>query len=899
MPTTATASYSDVNFAVNGGGPDSHGVTWGVPAAGTVIDVPANVPTGGTWSVGGLTNLQYNVAASTIQTGLQAQGGALASVTVTGNYKIGYFVAWPTSGPQTLIAGGSATAITNGLTPNGLSVCVGRITLGVTGTPGTKEVQRIAVAALWSNELALSAGITLKGKTTVDSTMNNLSNTLPYPGGGYTAATDLTIIFRDGQNGSRATFITGANNKLIRFSGFTILIHGGSEGAIWVAGQCDAGPPSSGVRVDNIHMPNLNTGAKWFATGGCVFGVMDHCLIELNGNITRYWHSSYREPGAVGVRDMGEGSFADDANWGSYKFWFLEDNIIRGINYVTGLPPGGGINGHDAKQGARVVQRYNRHFDWYGAYCHGTEGAAGSTAERGGRCWEQYKNIYFKTVTGGPAGGQMRSGNVMHHDNDYRGTIPGNPFGLTHYRSQDAWNGFGGANGSNPWDLNDTRTVANLSEGGFTYHPVAGLYASGQHVGLTSGDGKPAPLGGIDPILTVDTNPGWIPGMFVGFMITNLDQDGTTNGMHYSCARIKSNDASHITCYATPSSTEAPSIIWTAGNHFEVRRCLRATDQSGWGRGDYFTYSTTIVSGVPAGDRLGDTPIYTVSSPGHVRDFEASYSWGNTYNGTNNEAVCGINSGYPSIKGGGVANYPSNIVLTDQSTYPPSYYNRAPNSSDPVNTRSYTSDPNTWYPHPHPLIVPLTPTAPTITSTSTEFTAGQDNSFDLTASGTTPISWSMPNPGSQGVPTWLALSSGGTMTGHPPTGTNTTVTFPVTASNGVLPNDTKTFSLTITTPATLTVSLDDPNDGDVFTTVPATITLSATLTNAVGGETVGFYNGSTLISSDSTSPYSIQWSNVLAGTYTLTAKVGSIVSNSVGITVQVPQTITAPTIVVT
>ena len=68
-----------------------------------------------------------------------------------------------------------------------------------------------------------------------------------------------------------------------------------------------------------------------------------------------------------------------------------------------------------------------------------------------------------------------------------------------------------------------------------------------------------------------------------------------------------------------------------------------------------------------------------------------------------------------------------------------------------------------------------------------------------------------------------------------------------------------------------TVSLTAPANGATFT-APASITISANAADADGTiARVDFYNGSTLLGSDTTSPYSFAWSNVPAGTYSLTA----------------------------
>lgn len=93
-----------------------------------------------------------------------------------------------------------------------------------------------------------------------------------------------------------------------------------------------------------------------------------------------------------------------------------------------------------------------------------------------------------------------------------------------------------------------------------------------------------------------------------------------------------------------------------------------------------------------------------------------------------------------------------------------------------------------------------------------------------------------------------------------------------------------------TTGTSPTVSLTAPANGATYT-APATITLSADATDGDGTiARLDFYRGGTLIGSDTSSPYSISWSNVAAGSYTLTAVAtdnsgNSTTSNAVSITV--------------
>ena len=68
-----------------------------------------------------------------------------------------------------------------------------------------------------------------------------------------------------------------------------------------------------------------------------------------------------------------------------------------------------------------------------------------------------------------------------------------------------------------------------------------------------------------------------------------------------------------------------------------------------------------------------------------------------------------------------------------------------------------------------------------------------------------------------------------------------------------------------------TTSITSPSGGATFT-APASVTINATATDNVSVTKVDFYNGTTLLGTDTSSPYSIVWSNVAAGTYSLTTK---------------------------
>ena len=117
-------------------------------------------------------------------------------------------------------------------------------------------------------------------------------------------------------------------------------------------------------------------------------------------------------------------------------------------------------------------------------------------------------------------------------------------------------------------------------------------------------------------------------------------------------------------------------------------------------------------------------------------------------------------------------------------------------------------------------------------------------------------------------------------------GTNPTVTLTMDS------NKTLTANFTYTPPvnSSPSVTITSPADGATFT-APASITITATATDSDGSiAAVRFYSGTTLLNTDSASPYSYSWTGVAAGTYVLTAQAednGGAVGISPAVTVTV------------
>jgi hypothetical protein len=96
-----------------------------------------------------------------------------------------------------------------------------------------------------------------------------------------------------------------------------------------------------------------------------------------------------------------------------------------------------------------------------------------------------------------------------------------------------------------------------------------------------------------------------------------------------------------------------------------------------------------------------------------------------------------------------------------------------------------------------------------------------------------------------------------------------------------------------------TVSITSPANGATFT-APANITINANASDTDGTITnVEFYQGTTLLGSDSSSPYSYTWNSVAAGSYSLTAKAfdngGASTTSSPPVNITVNPAAAAPT----
>jgi hypothetical protein len=156
--------------------------------------------------------------------------------------------------------------------------------------------------------------------------------------------------------------------------------------------------------------------------------------------------------------------------------------------------------------------------------------------------------------------------------------------------------------------------------------------------------------------------------------------------------------------------------------------------------------------------------------------------------------------------------------------------------------------------------------------------SSQTSASNLSVSGTSSNPTLVPNSNI------VFGGSGGsrTVTVTPVAGQTGTATITLTVSYGSLSSSTS-FTLTVNATTAPVVTLTAPAGGTSYV-APASINLTASVT--ANGHTitqVQFYNGATLLGSDTASPYTFAWSGVAAGNYSLSAKIvydtGSTVSS--------------------
>jgi hypothetical protein len=396
-----------------------------------------------------------------------------------------------------------------------------------------------AGTATWTSQLVITKAITLMGKTTTDSVAGTAQDNTT-----ITSSTSAASLIQLSTCSPAST----CGTKTYRISGITF--HGAATHIIALGGQ------SSQARVDHCHF-GINSAAV-LITGG-VYGVADHNVISTSGG-----QPFKADNGNAGSSEnTGNAVWALPAEWSSNHFFFIEDNhVTGGGTNVRGM--------YDVTIGGKAVIRNNKIFNFVPSAAHGTEGGH----VRGSRATIIYGNTINNPSS--RAGG-TRSGGILFYNNTWIGK-PASPahFGLDYFREYTSFSGgtWNGANGANPWDINDTEGTATstIGTGGYNAGHSSHIYASGT---CESGSDQSLKSGG---------TPNWPADKWKNFQVRRVS-DGKLSLIQGNSADTLTLNGSCINGGCTATNPK-DSTWWKNGDQYEIRRVLIALDQSGRGQGD-------------------------------------------------------------------------------------------------------------------------------------------------------------------------------------------------------------------------------------------------------------------------------------------------------------------------
>ncbi len=427
-----------------------------------------------------------------------------------------------------------------------------------------------AGTATWTSTLSITKGITLQGAG-IDTTV--IVDSVPINGFGIATVINTTLVA----------------GKSFRVSGLTVKY--GSRTTKPISGAViNAQGTCTSYRIDHIHFAQPYNRA--IHIGGWIYGVIDHCLFDTRAGAFGAILVQHTNWGG-GTNDFGDGSWTEPAYFGSEKFIFIEDSTFN--NYGSGQ-----TNGIDCFAGGRYVVRHNT-FNNCLPLNHGTESGG---RLRGSRAIEIYNNTFHFTI--GATLGQNRGGAALYHDNIYTGTFTSNSITQTSFREFYPFQTFGGANGNNTWDSNDSH----------------GMYASGTHGGAN----------GVTAL--IDKTKNWTPNQWVGYSITNTTQT-LSSGEHYN-SFITANTATTITYHVDSTigaGSNGTAMTFNTGNGYVIYRVFTSLDQPGRGKGD-------LLAGNPPINKAAGRKAWPNQA------LEPVYCWNNTVNGS----PATVTSFYPTIR---------------------------------------------------------------------------------------------------------------------------------------------------------------------------------------------------------------------------------------------------------
>jgi hypothetical protein len=415
-----------------------------------------------------------------------------------------------------------------------------------------------SVQAIHNNQAHNGDTITLPAGILYWATQVTINKAITLQGAGVGAT-----VIRDSVQSGQLIQVTLAAGNLTRVTGIEFQDGGRTNRQIDILRVVGSNTNGSKFRFDHCKWNNLN-GASVFDT---VIGVIDHnaFVIDRTGlpiNIyDSYWNG----------RVLGDGSWAAPTGFGSSQFLFIEDNTFMHADASQK-----GIT--DSYGGGRFVVRHNSIFNGLISN-HGTE----STGRvRGGRAMEVYNNTFTGTDLNRFVGG-VRSGGVLFHDNIISGYWGNSAtFTLQNFRNFYPFDPWGGADGTNAWDVNAPNAF-------FTGTAAA------------NSANRTVTVSGVN----------WTTNAWAGYAIRRTSD--VCNSGSISFSEILNNTSNTITYSENGGYPTPPAMSFCAGDSFEIRQVVHALDQPGRALG-------SLITGTP--------PIRPAGWNNQVT--EPCYSWNNT-----------------------------------------------------------------------------------------------------------------------------------------------------------------------------------------------------------------------------------------------------------------------------
>jgi hypothetical protein len=420
-----------------------------------------------------------------------------------------------------------------------------------------------SVQSILNNQAQNGDTITLPAGTFIWTTRVSITKAITLQGAGV----GQTII-KDNANNTQLILVTLVAGKLTRITGIEFQDGGrinrglAPMGILRVVGSNING---SSFRWDHCKWNDLNG----FSVFDTVIGVIDHNTFIRNngGEFMIYVYGTTWDGGGNGDK-----SWSAPTNYGSSQFLFIEDNT-----FTSNVAPFSS-SATDGLNGCRFVARHNTFFDTE-VQNHGTDSGG---RERGGRAIEIYNNNFIGSNITASLGG-ARSGGVLLHDNTISGHQigPVPAFNLGNWRNFMTFNPWGGADGTNQWDVNEPTVF---------FTGTAAANSSGRTVTVSGAN--------------------WTPNHWAGYTIRRTSNVCGSNSVNF--AWIKANTLNTIT-YTDHGGYPIPSLSFCAGDSLEIRKVDHALDQPGRALGSLIT---------------GNPPLRPAGWNNQVT--EPCYSWNNT-----------------------------------------------------------------------------------------------------------------------------------------------------------------------------------------------------------------------------------------------------------------------------